>query len=310
MAQGTTIPHTLNMLAASGIMLAMGFQLLVMPLLWADAPWLMAAVIVALIPLNTPFWSLIHEGIHRNMHPQRTLNEGWSRAMAVIFGASFHVLRFGHLMHHQYNREWESEIYIPPQKKWPVAVNHYFKMTCGIYLIEVLLSYLVALTPARVTQTIANMIFTDEHHRHAVRQMLQKPGNVTRLRIDCALIAVLYGSAFYLYGALWPLLLLLIGGRAFIISFMDNAYHYDTPPDNSVPARELRVPPLLSRLIFNFNYHMTHHRNARLPWNALEQEHKAQGRSFDGTLLPAMLAQFRGPIDGRKFKQEDAARSS
>ncbi len=304
MAQGTMIPKSINMIAASVIMLAILFQLLILPLWLPASPWVMAAIILILTPLNTPFWSLIHEGIHRNMHPDRTANEAWSRVMSIVFGASFHVLRFGHLMHHQYNRDWESEIYAPPQKKWVVAINHYFKMLCGIYLVEVLLSYLVALTPKNLTQKIAERIFSDEHHRHAVRQMLQKPGNVTRLRIDCTLIALLYGFAFYLYGALWPLLVLLIGARALVISIMDNAYHYDTPPDNSVAAKELRLPPLMARLILNFNYHLTHHKNAGLPWSELAKDHQAKNRTYDGGLIPALLAQFKGPLAESRFSKK------
>lgn len=304
MAQGTIIPKTINMTAASAIMLAILFQLLALPWLLPSSPWAIAAIIIALAPLNTPFWSLIHEGIHRNMHPDRTANEAWSRIMSILFGASFHVLRFGHLMHHQYNRDWESEIYSPAQKKWAVAINHYFKMLCGIYLVEVLLSYLVALTPKNLTQKIADRIFNDEHHRHAVRQMLQKPGNVAKLRVDCALIVLLYGTALYLYGALWPLLVLLIGVRALVISIMDNAYHYDTPPDNSIAAKELRVPPVMAKLILNFNYHLTHHKNAGLPWSALANDHKAKNRTFDGNLVPALLAQFKGPIAASRFSEK------
>lgn len=304
MAHSTMIPRSVNMMAASLIMLAMIFQLLVLPLLLPSSPWTIAAIIVILAPLNTPFWSLIHEGIHRNMHPGRAANEAWSRIMSIVFGASFHVLRFGHLMHHQYNRAWESEIYAPPQKKWAVAINHYFKMLCGIYLVEVLLSCLVALTPRKLAQKIADRIFSDEHHRHAVRQMLQKPGNVAKLRMDCALIALLYGTAFFLYGALWPLLVLLIGARALVISIMDNAYHYDTPPDNSVAAKELHLPPLMAGLILNFNYHLTHHKNTALPWSELAKDHRAKGRSFDGGLIPALLAQFKGPLAASRFSEK------
>ena len=301
MAHGTTIPKRINMTAAGLIMLATLFQLLVLPLVLPTSPWIIAAIIIALAPLNTPFWSLIHEGVHRNMHPNRTANEAWSRIMSIVFGASFHVLRFGHLMHHQYNRDWESEIYSPPQKKWAVTINHYFKMLCGIYLVEVLLSYLVALTPKNMTQKVADRIFSDEHHRHAVRQMLQKPGNVTRLRVDCAMIALLYGTAFFLYGSLWPLLILLISARALVISIMDNAYHYDTPPDNSIAAKELHVSPLMAKLILNFNYHLTHHKNAGLPWSELAKDHQQKNRSFDGDLVPALLAQFKGPIEESRF---------
>lgn len=304
MARDSHIPKTINLTLASLIMLATLFQLLVLPLWLSSSPWTMAAIILALAPLNTPFWSLIHEGIHRNMHPGRAANEAWSRALSVVFGAAFHVLRFGHLMHHQYNRNWESEIYEPPQKKWIVAINHYFKMLCGIYLVEIFLSYLVALTPKNITLKIADRIFDDEHHRHAVRQMLQKPGNVARLRIDCALIALLYGVAFYLYGSLWPLLVLLIGIRAFVISIMDNAYHYDTPPDNSVAAKELYLPPLMARMILNFNYHLTHHKNTGLPWSALAKDHEDKDRIFDGGLVTALLAQFKGPLAATRFDKK------
>lgn len=301
------IPKTLNLTLASVLMLAIMGQLLLLPLLARNGgwpAWVMPTLIVAMIPLNTPLWSLIHEAIHRNMHPERTSNEAWGRVMAVIFGASFHLLRFGHLMHHQYNRHWESEIYRPPQKKWLVTCNHYFKMSGGIYWTEVLLTFLLAITPSRLTQKIAHFAFADEHQRAAITRLIQNPSQMARLRFDCAMIALLYGTSFAVYGAAWPLLLLLLGGRAFMISFMDNAYHYNTPPDNSVAAWELQAPHWLARMILNFNFHLTHHKNAHLPWNALAQAHGAQGHAFDDSLWRAMLAQCQGPIDVRQFEHK------
>ncbi|HEY8963190.1 MAG TPA: fatty acid desaturase, partial [Alphaproteobacteria bacterium] len=85
-------------------MLAVQFlQIIAMPIFLANYPWIMAPIILFLIPLNTPFWSLIHEAVHKNLHHKAPINDALARLMSVVFGASFDVLRFGHLMHHQYN---------------------------------------------------------------------------------------------------------------------------------------------------------------------------------------------------------------
>jgi fatty acid desaturase len=102
------IPKTLNCALAGLILAAMALQMFVLPLLGLG-PMAMGLAILALIPLNTPFWSLIHEAIHKNFVPDNKANLYAGRLMAVAFGASFHILRFGHLMHHQYNRDWESK---------------------------------------------------------------------------------------------------------------------------------------------------------------------------------------------------------
>ena len=77
---------------------------------------------------------------------------------------------------------------------------------------------------------------------------------------------------------------------------MDNAYHYGTPLDNSVPAKELRAGRIFERFILNFNHHLTHHRNPALPWNQLPAQRLKNGGNYSEDLAEAVLAQFRGPI--------------
>ncbi len=290
-----TIPGKLNLALSAGIAAAMLVQLLILP--HSSHPVLMAAVVLLLVPLNTPFWSLIHEAIHRNFHTDKTVNEYGGRLLSILFGASFGVLRFGHLMHHQYNREWESEYYDEAEKsKLLACANHYFMMLGGLYYVEVLMSLLIALLPRKATEKIARMIFTNDQHYQAVLNALLKPDNARKIRMDFGLVVVFYGLVFMLAGAHWFLPLLLLAGRGFIISFMDNSYHYGTPPDNSVPAKELRTPALLSKFVLRFNYHLTHHNNTRLPWTALPKGHADQGNAYSEGLGAALLAQFKGPI--------------
>lgn len=290
------LPVRLNLTLSGLIITAIMAQMFIMPVALAGYPWVMAAIILILTPLNTPFWSLIHEAVHRNFHPYASGNEWAGRIMSIFFGASFDVLRFGHLMHHQYNREWESEIYGDGQNRTLFTLNHYFKMLGGLYVTEVLVSFLIAIAPLPIAHRIARASFTDVRHQQAVLSGLLKPRIVNRLRLDCVLIVALYAYVFFLFGSAWPVALWLIASRAIIISLMDNAYHYGTPGDNSVIAKELAVPGPIARFILNFNHHATHHHNVGLPWTELEKAHKDQSVSYTEGLAKALLVQFKGPV--------------
>lgn len=291
------IPSKLNLAISGAIFAALSLQLFVMPLALAAHPYMMSVIVIVLALLNTPFWSLIHEAVHRNFHANKEINEGAGRFMSVLFGAGFGILRFGHLMHHQYNRDWENEFF-DERKLHPVAAwfYHYFKMLGGLYLIEVVLSFLVACLPVALTRKVARKIFTDDRHYQATLNSILKSGNVWKMRLDCAAIVAIYGSAAYLFAGNWPVLALLIFGRALIISLMDNAYHYGTPEDNSVTALELKAPNFLEKFILNFNHHLTHHHNTKLPWTELKKENQAQQQGYSEEFSRALFAQFKGPI--------------
>ena len=289
-----TPPGKANLAIAIGILILFLIQLFVMPYLLASHLWLMTLVTLLLVPLNTPLWSLIHEAIHKNFHAHKKLNEFMGRVMSVVFGAGFGVLRFGHLMHHQYNRDWESEHYTGSRiKAW---LHHYFQMLGGLYITEVMMTFLVAALPSVATRKVARAIFKDDSHYQAVLNSLLKVDNVRRLRTDALWIVLLYACAIKAFGAAWPVLLLTLMGRAVIISLMDNSYHYGTPIDGSVPAKELEASSLYSRFILGFNYHLTHHNNVSLPWNRLKETHEANATPYAQKLGPALLEQFKGPI--------------
>ncbi len=280
------VPDRINLLLASAITLVFAAALFLLPPL--------AAII--LIPLNTPLWSLIHEAIHKNFNSNRRINELAGRVMSVLFGAAFGVLRFGHLMHHQYNRDWESEHYTRGEHNKIIAwIKHYFTMLGGLYLTEILMSLLITIFPLTIVRKIARHIFSDDRHYEAVLNSILKPANVTKIRIDTTLIILFYGTAIAVASG-WVVAITLIG-RGVIISIMDNAYHYGTPKDNSVIAKELETSPWYAKFILNFNHHVTHHNNVSLPWTQLKAEHDAKNIDYTEGLGHAMLAQFKGPIE-------------
>ncbi|PZP57208.1 MAG: hypothetical protein DI586_01045 [Micavibrio aeruginosavorus] len=294
MPDKSEIPASTNLVLAFAIGAAFVLTLTVMPYWLGGHVWAMLLITLLVVPLNTPLWSLIHEAIHRNFHPHRTVNEFAGRSLSILFGASFGVLRFGHLMHHQYNRDWENEYY--SGSKLAAWIKHYFHMLGGLYITEVATSYLVALCPAPLTRKLARRLFSDDRHFEAVMNSLLKADNVKRIRTDCLWITFIYTCVFMIFGAAWIVPVVALLGRAVIISIMDNSYHYGTPQDGSVPAKELETSNFYSRFILNFNYHLTHHNHVALPWSRLAEKHKEEMTPFNEGLGTALAAQFKGPI--------------
>jgi len=122
-------------------------------------------------------------------------------------------------------------------------------------------------------------------------------------------ILMIYGASFYWYGQYWWMLPLALWGRGLLISLMDNAFHYGTPLDQPRYAPNLAAPAWWSMLLLNFNLHGLHHHRPAVPWHALAILHRQEHGEFHGRLLPAILAQFRGPIPEHELKMRTGTAS-
>lgn len=290
------IPVRLNGLIAGSAAFVLLFQLFLLPLWLLPISGWWALLIVPFIPLNNTLWSLIHEAIHKHLHPDSRINDGAGRVLSIMLGTSFHVLRFAHLMHHRFNRDWESEYYYPDRTPtWKARAGHYFTLTGGLFYMEVLTS-LAAMLPYYVVQRLLTHHFTDETIQQAALRYAFHRGNIDKACLDSWLVVMLYSAAFIVYGSYWPILVGLIMARALIISMADNAYHYGTPADNSIPAKELHVPVAVSLMLLHFNHHLTHHLNQGACWLALRPLAQQQNIAYNTSLWRAIWEQFRGPI--------------
>jgi len=288
------IPYRLNaaiVSASLALHLALLFalpQLLAHSLAWA---W----VFVLLAWANVTHWALIHEAIHKMLFVDPRRNELGGRLLSVLFGASFHVLRFGHLMHHKLNRDWHNEDAYGAD--WRGRLGYYYTLTFGLYVSEVLTSLTMALLPRRAFMRLAcaTVVKDSPDVAMAGERFFYERGNIRFVRRDMACAALLYAAAFYQYAAYWPVLLGFLLLRGFVISFFDNLYHYGTPADNSKAAKELTLPEPVSRLLLHGNFHETHHLNPDVPWCDLPDRHLRESRGFDGGLVGEGLQQFAGP---------------
>ncbi len=290
------LPWRTNMQIATAIIAAHGYVLVILPAFLLPLSLLWILTLVPLMWLPITHWALIHEAIHKHLHPSTRINDYTARVLSVFMGASFHILRFGHLMHHKLNRSWQSELV--KEDTALAKANYYFTLMGGLYISEILGSIAMSLLPRRAFLWLTNKGSLTSHPdiRTAGERFFYVKTNAAHVRVDTACIFLLYGISFLLYQEAYGFLLLFIGTRAFIVSFMDNIYHYGTASDNSQAGKDLELPAFAQRLLLNSNYHDTHHRNPQVAWVYLPHMHRRQHRAFTGDFIRHGLSQFRGPI--------------
>ncbi len=300
---GQAIPTNTNLLLTVLCVFLNLYQYFVLPLvlLPLGGAWALTLIPVALA--TTTYWAVLHEAFHGQLHPRRSVNAAAGRIMGILFGAPFHVLRFGHLTHHRLNGTPtdRSEVHDPARtSRLRAALVYYPRLFFGLYGTE-LLSTVLAFLPRPLLRRVVRRIFYEGHAEaqevpdRAVDH-LAEGARLWQIRLDSMVILAIFGLSAVCYGADWPLLVLVLCARGLMISFLDNAFHYGTPLGDVMSSCNLWLPNALSRLMLNFNLHRVHHRHPSLPWSALHRTFAAEDEKYDGGLLPVMLRQLHGPI--------------
>lgn len=272
-------------------------QLAVIPLwlLPANPAW--GWLLVAMVPLTTPFWSLIHEAIHGSLRRERVWNDRLGRLLAIGYGAPFSLLKAGHLLHHRYSRTRRdrTEIYEPNTTGWAsMAPGFYFRLVGGLYFAEVGSVLLVA-APRRLWSYLARRLDTPDTVAGLVMDGISRR-HLRQFRMDGTAVIVLYVASGIAYGPHVWMLAAAVAGRAVLISVADNAFHYGTPLDTPLDAMNLRLPALLERFVLAFNLHSVHHRHPGLPWYELRSAFAADDDRYHRGWFGAVARQFRGPV--------------
>lgn len=290
---GTTATSSVLVAAALG---SLCLQLFLIPYLLPRAAafgWLLVP-----LTLTSPYlWSLLHESIHGSLLRRREWNDRLGRALAVGYGAPFALLKSGHLLHHRYSRTLKERTEVYDQtitSWWRQAPAYYLRLFGGLYLAEAA-SNLMALAPRAAWMRLGSRVDSPES---VTAQLLATVASrkLGAFRVDALLIAVIYATAFLAYGPHWWMLLAALGGRAFLVSVADNAYHYGTRLDEPLEAMNLRLPIALEKFVLAFNLHGVHHLHPGLAWHDLRGTFLAEGGSFEMGWWAAVGRQIRGPI--------------
>lgn len=296
--KGPTIPVSLNFFIAAIHLLMNIYLLYILPLYLLPQSLWWALTLLPIAALSNSFWSLIHEAIHDMFHPSSRINMAGGRLLSVFFGSSFRVLRVSHLMHHKLNRSplEGTELYDPEKSsRLRACLGYYFQILGGLYLFEVISSFSFFLHKRLLFRLEQRFFNRDTLSGMLVKSLLRDEA-IREIRKDGLAVLVFFALSAFCYGGHWELLVVFLLIRAFLISFLDNVYHYRTPVYDVFYADNLWLPQYLSKALLHFNLHGVHHKNTSIPWIRLPDVFKDESGQFDGSYFAAAARQLSGPV--------------
>lgn len=239
-----------------------------------------------------PVYSLMHEAAHNALHPSPEWNLFLGRWLGCLFIVSFSFFRHCHLKHHKKNRTDEEmwDLYYEHQNKWLRYGNLYLMMIGFGYLAVWLSVILFAIAP--------RLVNTSLFKKHTeIKGFLEGSDDPHKLRkVQLESISVIMFQVFCLWMMHWDvtswLILYLIHG--FIWSSQNYVNHAFSPRDIINGAHNLTVPVWLKMIYLNFNLHLAHHQNPKIPWLYLPKFIKSDKRRF--SFYKNYLRLWKGPI--------------
>jgi fatty acid desaturase len=274
------------------------YQFIYLPLRLLPVSMNWAWTLIPLVFLTNPFWSLIHEAIHDLFHPSRRVNVFFGRFLAILFGAPFRILRMSHLLHHKLNRlPLEGTEFYDRTKssKARATPAYYFQISLGLYLLELISAVVFFLPRCLLVLLEKRLLRADSISGLLLRNWLGAE-SLREIRFDGWLTLLWLTLSFVCYGEQWPVLAALLVGRGFLISFLDNIYHYATPVGDIFYAKNLKLPQYLAKPMLNFNLHGVHHVNPAIPWSDLPAAFDAGADRYQDGFFAAAWRQLHGPI--------------
>lgn len=294
---------TTNSLIFAFLVLVNGYQFLIAPLLISTNPWFMLTLLPTLLFASTT-GVMVHEAIHGLLHPNARRNRLMGQMMAVFMGIAYDLQRFDHLRHHRISRTEQDcdEIYIAPQPSTRKVVNYYYRKLFGAYWHDFLLTTIVCFLPARFIHPVMSCIYGARlvPSDACALSITLRNKKLGALRIEGTCTLLLLTCSALLYGAHWWILMTLYVLRAFILTVLDSFAHYQTPINDSLFTRNVKVPLFFERVcLMNFNYHGVHHIFPTVPWNKIPQHMQYFAPNFylitHGGLLRSLKAKYRPP---------------
>jgi fatty acid desaturase len=283
------IPGRLNM-ALAAVEIVAAFALL-SAASHARSLWAILLSAVAFTFLMQLGFGLAHEAAHGKLHPSPRVNEGFGICLYSLFPGSYHLFSIAHLIHHQRNRsDAELEDYIlPTETPWLKRVTYYL-LLCGLFWLLTPPAVLgIALWPARSIQMPAPGMNAGVSLRYLQLLNSVSPGRVRR---DLLVTVAIWTAAWLLLHLRLSHLAMCYAAFAFGWASQQYIYHVRTPRHVVLGALDLRLARPFRLLYLNFNYHLTHHVAAGIPWIYLPRIAAAPPeRGF----LAAYLDQWRPP---------------
>lgn len=259
------IPVRLNLVIAALAILAN------LALLWGAAHtthwWIVALAAFTFSFTNNTIFSLQHEAVHGNFHPNTRANDAAGILFAAFFPTIFQVQRISHLGHHRRNRtDEELYDYVLPGQSWFLKTYWIYCLLFGFYWMII---------------PVAMLVYVIWPWSFRARYFLHGPARWWGFEpfvadIAAAPILKIWPQGLITFGVQIALFWLLdlsfiswiICYWAFGINWSSVQYsdHAGSPRDVIEGAWNLRFLKPTQAMFLNYNLHLAHHREPRVPW--------------------------------------------
>lgn len=215
---------------------------------------------------NTIF-SLLHEAVHRHLHPQVVVNELGGIVAAAFFPTGLLFQRVVHFGHHRRNRtDWELfDHYQQGVPRYKTLFRLYCLLTGFFWMSAPLGCAIYLLTgPFFRSHLFQHVVCRWYGFEPMVADLARVPGHRMRAEI---LFTVAFQTALILLLDLTLLGWCLCYG-AFALNWCSLQYtdHAWTRRDIVEGASNLRVNRLVQWIFLNYHHHLAHHRHPEVPW--------------------------------------------
>jgi fatty acid desaturase len=284
------IPATLNVIIVC--VTSMLYFLLLYQAGQASSVWAIVAYGLLFAIVMIPVYSLMHEVAHNTLLPNNWWNNFLGRWLCTLFIIPFTFYRHCHLRHHKKNRTdvevWE--LYFEEKDKRNTYGNLYLMMVgCG-YLACWLSVILFAISPP----ALYSSFFKKSKIIAGFLEGSNQKEKVATMRWESWLtifLQIAFVVALQIPFLTWLTMFLIHG---LVWSSQNYVNHAFSPRDIINGAHNLKMPIWLKPVYLNFNVHLAHHQNPKIPWIHLPNFiKKGEGRI---AFFRNYLRLWKGPV--------------
>ncbi|MCH8512401.1 MAG: fatty acid desaturase [Kiritimatiellae bacterium] len=287
------VPGTLNLCIASlQVLLLCGILVATS----AVAAWwgvLGLALLYGLV-MNSAY-AMMHEAEHNLFHPNPRINAAGGVVLALFFPAPYHLMRQGHIGHHQRNRSDDEafDLYFEGENPLWKHIQYYGILTGVFWMVIVASTVLAAVIPRFFSISMSKLHPRFDRPPEALLETLN-PKYTRSIQAE-AIAAVALHVTLILTLDIPPLRYgLVLFGFGYTWSALQYLHHFDTPRDVLNGARNVRSFRWMDKVLLNHNRHLIHHQHPTVSWRYLPAIDPNPNEKRPG-LLRTYLRMWKGP---------------
>ncbi|MDQ2720608.1 MAG: fatty acid desaturase [Bacteroidota bacterium] len=211
-----------------------------------------------------PVYSLIHEAEHSIVNSNGFVNNIIGRWLSTLFIAPFTFFKHCHLKHHKKNRTDEEmwDLYYEHQAKLK-RYGTLYGMMIGLGYFSMWLAVLLYAIAPRLIYT---RFFLSHKEVGGFLKGSDRKDKIAKSRWESLFVIIFQVSLFFILDLKWTSWLILFAMHGFLWSSQNYVNHAFSPRDIINGAHNLKIPFWLKLIYLNFNLHLAHHQNPKIPW--------------------------------------------